>query len=120
MNMSEVYSKEEHRINFSKRKVTDIPTVRRVMVPPDMKEELEVEAQTLKNKCLMVVTNYKETACDSKGRIKEKNLTEQEIRGLKECLEMKKKNEAVFFPTDKLGRFAANTLGNYILPMETT
>ena len=40
------------------------------------------------------------------------------MRGLQECLEMKKGGQAVFYPTDKSNNMAADTPENCVLAME--
>ena len=55
------------KISFCKRKVTDIPTNRRVFLPRPVDEKTEIGMRNLKNR---VMETYKEESCDERGNIK--------------------------------------------------
>ena len=111
---SKVYDEDTKKISFSKRKVTEIPTNRRVFLPKPVDEKTEIGIRNLKNRVMETYQDYKKENCDEKGHIKKDNLSKGQRLGLKQCQEKAKAKEGVYNVTDKSNQFSADTPENYI------
>jgi hypothetical protein len=113
----QVYRPEEHKMEFSRRRVTDIPTNRSVNIPDTAAPEVETVLNNISNRVDSVTRDYIKNKCDSKGNVFETNLTPSQQKGLKSLTERVKSKEIVAQQTDKGGDLALNTRENYIESM---
>ena len=82
------------------------------MPPPrPSKEECDLEVRT--SLLMEEFKKYREENCDQKGNQKNKNLNDNEERGLKKILKRIEKHEVVVRETDKSGKFCVSTWENY-------
>jgi DNA helicase TIP49 (TBP-interacting protein) len=72
-------------------------------------KETEIAMQSMRDKMLRKVKEYKEKSCTKDGNIKSRNLTEVESKGLKDIGERIKQEEIVIFESDKSGKFTVDT-----------
>ena len=114
-----IFDTQSNRLSFNRKRVTDLPTCRRIQLPDPEEENIEVEIRNMTQRMKGVVTEYKREYCDDKGRVKSNNLTEQQKRGLLECKEKAKNNEQLFMMTDKSMRMTVDTPVNYKRAMDT-
>ena len=105
-------------MSFSKRKVTDIPTCRRVTLPKPVDEKNEVVMRNMKLKMMEAFQSYKSENCDEKGNIVKTNLTRENRIGLKQCRDQAKAWMGVFMMTDESKKTSADTAENYITAMK--
>ena len=118
MKASKVYDAENNKMEFKKRKVSDIPTCRRITLPEPIDEGIEIGIRATKQRMMDVIKEYKEKYCDEKGRIGNSNLTKAEKAGLNECRRNAKAGKQVFYMTDKSKMISADTPENYKKAME--
>ena len=114
----EVFRPEERRMEFSRRRVTDMPTNRFVHIPNPAGPEVETVLDNMSNRVYTVAKAYILEKCDKKGNILEKNLSQQEQRGLKSLAKRVNEKELIVQKTDKGGDLALNTPDNYIETMK--
>ena len=113
----EVFRPEERKMEFSRRRVTDMPTNRFVHIPNPTGPEVETVLDNISSRVNSVVKAFIREKCDQKGNIHEKNLSQQQQRGLKSLAKRVKLKELVVQKTDKGGDLAINTPENYIETM---
>ena len=113
----EVFRPEEGKMEFSRRRVTDMPTNRFVHIPNPAGPEVETVLDNISSRVNSVVKAFIREKCDQKGNIHEKNLSQQQQRGLKSLAKRVKLKELVVQKTDKGGDLAINTPENYIETM---
>ena len=114
----EVFRPEERRMEFSRRRVTDMPTNRFVHIPNPAGPEVETVLDNMSNRVNTVAKAFILEKCDKKGNILEKNLSQQEQRGLKSLAKRVNEKELIVQKTDKGGDLALNTPDNYIETMK--
>ena len=100
-------------LNYANLRATDIPTVSRLHPPRPATIKKEKIIDNIKEKLLETVSEYKKKHCDGKGRIREQNITRDEMVAIKEMKKEVKEKEVVIFTTDKSGRFSVDTPSNY-------
>ena len=100
-------------LNYANLRATDIPTVSRLHPPKPASIKKEKIMDNIKEKLLDTVFEYKKEHCDNKGRVKDQNITSDELKAIKEIKEKIKDKEMVVFTTDKSGRFSVDTPTNY-------
>ena len=81
-----VYSKEEQKIDFSKRRVTDMKTCRSVFMPQPGTATEELVIANLVSRGLACTKQYIEENCDKKGFPRRQNLSEASAKGMKSLL----------------------------------
>ena len=79
----EVFRPEERKMEFSRRRVTDMPTNRFVHIPNPARPEVETVLDNMSNRVIAVANAYIQEKCDKKGNILERTLDHQQQRGLK-------------------------------------
>ena len=114
----EVYRPEERRMEFSRRRVTDMPTNRFVHIPNPAEPEVETVLDNISCRVNNVAKAFIKEKCDKKGNILEKNLSQQQQRGLKSLARRVNEKEIIVQKTDKGGDLALNTPENYIETMK--
>ena len=119
-----VYDEENSTLFFDKRRHTDLKTVRRLDPPEPCPQVInghpvEVVLANINTGIQNIFQDYSEKNCDKNGFVREKNLTEQQIKGMKSVKEKQKNDGAYVSKTDKTGKFAGKNLDNYIERMQT-
>ena len=109
----EVFDRAAGRVDLSKLRVTDIPTNTRVFEPRAASGPEEVKIQLQKNEVLETCREYVKRECFETGKVKNTNLTSQQIIGKKKLKRRVKQNEIVIFLTDKSGKLAICTPETY-------
>ena len=112
-NEYEVFSMEEKAAKYANFRVTDLPSVQRLYPPKPATISKEVAMQSLKEKILNKVREFKEKKCNNKGWIKKKNVSKSEEEGLKKVKERIKSKEIVVFSSDKSSKLTVDTVQNY-------
>ena len=117
---AEVRETEEHSLvdedsntlNFSKLRVTDIPTNKTVGIPPLATNKVEIQMAATEAELVQVTKEYMEKECNSKGFPKESNLSREAQEGIKE-LKVMTKDDKIVTKTDKSEKLSLNTLESY-------
>ena len=103
-----IYNAVEHKMDFSKRRVTDLNTCRSVTVPKAGPAAEEVILANMVAKSMDCVNKYIKEECDKKGFPKKSNLSDENFKGLKSLSERTKSKEIVVTSTDKSGRLSTS------------
>ena len=77
-----IFDMERGTINLSLMKVTDIPTVRRLLPPKPAKIDQETYLLNTKRLLMNTTKEYIEKNCNKKGEVKMKNISKIEEEGL--------------------------------------
>ena len=101
-------------LNYANLRATDIPTVSRIFPPKPASVKIEKVIDNIKVKLLETVAEYSEKHCDSKGNIKDQNVTREELKTLKDLKKDIKEKKVVVSTTDKSGRFSVDSTDNYL------
>ena len=101
-------------LNYANLRATDIPTVSRIFPPKPASVKIEKVIDNIKVKLLETVAEYSEKHCDSKGKIKEQNITREEEKALKNLKKDIKEKKIIVSTTDKSGRFCVDSPENYM------
>ena len=113
----EWYDLENNTIDLRNMSSTDLPFNSRVFLPDALKDTEEVELQMVKMKLKATAEEYKKSQ-ESNGKEKEyKNLTKEEVRGVKSLKQKREEKEIVIFQTDKSSKLAIDSTENYINSM---
>ena len=99
---------QEDGISFTRLRVTDFLSNKRVGQPPRLGEEDEVKVENKKCKVVQIATGYKKEV-RMVG-----NLTEKEELGRKEIEEGVKEKDWRLYSTDKSGKLVLDTNENYL------
>ena len=94
-----------------------MPTNRFVHIPNAAGPEVETVLDNISSRVNSVIEEFIRERCDKKGNIHEKNLSQQQQRGLKSLAKRVKLKELGVQKTDKGGDLAFNTPENYIETM---
>ena len=108
-----VFDTRTKNMSFTTKRVTDMPTCRRIHLPHPEKEKMEVEMRSMTQRMKDTVEDYVKENCDEKGRIRQNNLTTQQRNGLIECKRKAKNGEQMYMMTDKSMRMSVDTPTNY-------
>ena len=109
----EPYNYKEKYLDLSRRKVTDIKSNPRVMMPDPRPAREEALLAVRTDKLMKVVQEYIKENCDDEGNIKEGNLPAAQERGLKKLLKRICDKEVVVRPTDKSKKLCVNSFESY-------
>ena len=90
---------------------------KRVFIPQLDDDSEEIRRNNVKIELIKVVENYKKKNCDKFGNVLDNNLSEQEIRTIKNLKSRIKEEELVCYETDKTGKFTLDTVTNYVKKM---
>ena len=110
----EVYCEETNTMDFSSRRVTDIPTCRRTIPPQPLPPEETTILTNLKSRLKGVTKTYIKDRCDRNGNLKKNNLTREEAEGIKSIKKKVREEEWMVVQSDKSKRMTANTKQNYL------
>ena len=113
-----VYSKEEQKIDFSKRRVTDMKTCRSVFMPQPGTATEELVIANIVSRGLACTKQYIEENCDKKGFPRRQNLSEASAKGMKSLLNRAQNKEIVLTTSDKSGSLAICSRDIYIQSMK--
>ena len=79
-----VMDEASKEVKFSKQRVTDLPTCRRIEVPEAREDDTEVVFANMKTRLSKVTESYIKEKCDNKGNIKEQNVGKTGVRWVEE------------------------------------
>ena len=118
MEKETTYDSNSKVLDFRKKRVTDLPTCRRIVLPEAQGEDNEVVMRSMTQRLKSTVSTFKREQCDTRGRVKWDNLDTRQRKGLQECQELKRKGEQMYVLTDKSMKIAVDTHNNYLSKME--
>jgi hypothetical protein len=104
MNARQVMNMSEGTMDFSKKRVTDMKTCRRITLPAPLEGDIEVKLKTLEGGLEAAILRE-----EKRVKALEKNetqLTDKEARGHKSIKEREKRGEIVLLSCDKSGKSA--------------
>ena len=82
--MTEVHNKQEGILKLANMRVTDLPTSREIYLPEERSNEVEAGLQAFSAEMIEVARNYIKQNVDKEGNVKESNMTEKQVVGLKD------------------------------------
>lgn len=100
--------------NYANIRATDFPTVQRLYPPKPSTIRREVVMQSVKDKMLNKVREYRDKNCNEKGFVKKGNINNEVSNGIKSIKERVKEKEIVVFTTDKTGEFTVDSTTSYL------
>ena len=110
-----IYDDEDMRLNYAKRRVTDVKGNSRVILPKRMRNfETEAKLEMFRVESKGVFKQFLAEKCRKNGAQKS-NLTKSQLKGLKSLKTRLKDGELVVVPTDKTGNFAVLTRETYLV-----
>ena len=115
-----VHNEAEVSVDFSKQRVTDLPSCRRINVPEPVDNKTEIVFANIKARIATRTEEYITLKCDEKGNIKDQNLCEDELAAIKSLRKKVNNIEVVILPTDKSGRLSINTVVNSLVAKAQT
>ena len=104
-NDEDIFKEFDHErkiANLANIRATDLPTVQRLLPPKPSTIRREVMMQSIKDKMLNKVREYKEKNCNEKGFIKKNNVTLAVNDGIKRLKERIREKEIVVFANSVL------------------
>ena len=110
----EVFRPDEKKMEFARRRVTDMPTNRDIRIPDPAEPNIETVLDNISCKVITVANNYIKNKCDNKGNILHRNLKPDEQRGLRSLMKKVREKELIVQKTDKGGDLALNSTENYL------
>ena len=113
-----VFDEPNGTMNYSKQRVTDLPTNRRTTIPPPGKVKEKIVYANMKSRIDTVRENYVKKKCDDKGNIKASNIDTKTKQGIRSLQDRAKKGELLVVPSDKSGKLCVNSVENYVAAME--
>ena len=102
-----IWNGENKVFDYSKIRVTQIPTNRRVIPPKPLtgtSKSKELKLQFMKARLLEETRKHLKKKYDNKGRPKENNITPIEVKGLKAAKDLTENGDVIIRPTDKTGK----------------
>ena len=113
-----IYDRTEHTLDFTKARVTDMNTCRRVHMPQPANQEKEIILGNMKQRILEYTQSYIEESCNDRGFPSTKNLSSSEEGGMKSLTKRCRDGEILIQSTDKSKRLAAISKEAYATSME--
>ena len=113
-----IYDEANNMVEFSKARVTDFPSCRRITVPEPEDEASEVIFASMKNEMADVTRLVMSEICDEKGNILDKNISRQEMKAIASLKKRVSDGEILVVPTDKSGRLSVTTKEAYVEAMQ--
>ena len=108
----ELNNLERKVVDLSLTKATDMKFNRRLYAPNAAPEKLESNLQQTREALEKVFEKYKTEKADDEGNIRESNLSEGQLKGLRDLKEMTK-GDAVVMPTDKTMGLSVESIESY-------
>ena len=116
-----VWDSNAKELNYSKIRVTQLPTNRRVVAPKPLTgsgRNKEVQLQFLKARLLDETKKHLKKEYDEHGRPKESNITPEEAKGLRTARDITEDGTVIIRPTDKTSKHSIDSSANYAKKME--
>ena len=113
-----VYNDTTHKFDFSKQRVTDMKSCRRIRLPQPTDTDTEVVLANLLERVKEVTINYLDSKCYKKDVPKEGNLLKTEKEGMRSLQTKTKKSEIVVQATNKSKRLAVCSMESYNSTMQ--
>ena len=113
-----VYDEANATVMFSKARVTDFPSCRRITVPEPEDEDSEVVFAAMKEEIVGVTKSVMAEICDEKGNILKQNISKVEMKALRNLKKRVNEGEILIVPTDKSGRLSVTTKESYVQAMQ--
>lgn len=113
-----IYDRDNGELDFGRRRVTDMKSVRRINPPKPISVKEEAKVQVLVEKLEREVKKEKERSNKEQKEGKGTVLTEREARGRKSLLRRQKAGELVICVTDKSGRLCVMSPAKYLEKLE--
>ena len=116
-----VWDSNTKELNYSKIRVTQLPTNRRVVAPKPLTgsgRNKEVQLQFLKARLLDETKKHLKKEYDEHGRPKESNITPEEAKGLRTARDITEDGTVIIRPTDKTSKHSIDSSANYARKME--
>ena len=106
------YDSKMKTLNFKFLKPTDFKGNKRVIITEANDDLEEIRRNNLKNELVKVVEKYKNEHCDKSGNVINNNMSETQLKDMKE-LKSRIRNEGLNCgETDKTGKLTLDTLEN--------
>ena len=99
----ELLNMEKKVVDFSMIKATKMKFNRRIYAPNAAPEKLESNLQQIREALENIFEKYKREKADKDGNIRESNLTEREMKGLRDLKEQTKGDGAVMATDKRMG-----------------
>ena len=109
---NEVLDLENKILDYSKMRVTDLPTCPRLILPKPASIREESVMHNVKEKLLDKIQEYRNEKCNDKG-YQQPNITKSEMEGLRELKQKINNKEIAVFKTDKCGKLSVDSIENY-------
>jgi hypothetical protein len=106
-----VINLEEKTVDFSKKRVTDFKTCRRITLPSPLEGDVEAKLKTLEGGLEGAILREEKRVLGLAK--KETQLTDQEVRGKESLKEREKEKEGVYMTCDKSGKCAFVSAESY-------
>ena len=87
-----------------KKNIRDIKQNPRITLPRALSNHEEAVIACVKSDMMEICKDYMAKSCDEQGRVKQPNLSKQELRGLRSLLKRVKNREVVVIASDKSGK----------------
>ena len=100
-NSHPLVDEETKIINFNNLRPTDLPTNKQVGVPPLASNKVEIQMAAIEAELVQTTKDYIEKKCDRNGFPNESNLNVEQIKGIKELIEMTKRENVIVTESDK-------------------
>ena len=113
VNEMTILNSQTKKIDMTKMRITDLPTCPEVILPEPRPNDQESQLEAFKTEVMNITKEYIKEKCDDKGNLKEKNLSKQETKGLKQLKERIKNGDKVVC-SDKSGKLCLLTEEEYI------
>ena len=114
-----IYDRENNTMDFTKARVTDMNTCKRIHMPRPASQEKEIILGNMKQKLLEFTDSYIESNCNERGFPNRRNLNIAEERGKRSLTAKCRSGEIIVQPTDKSKRLAVMDKEAYAYSMET-
>ena len=105
------YNKQVSILNFSRLRVTDLPTNWEIYLPDERSDRVEAGLQAFSAEMNQVARNQN---VNKAGNVKESNLTDKQVVGLKDVERIIQNKNFIVTKTDKSGRQCLLTEEEYI------
>ena len=110
---NEVFDLESKVMDYGNRRVTEIPTCQRLILPKPAPVREETAMATLRDELLDEAIEFIRNECNEKGYPINSNFSETESAGIREIQQKIKEKEVVVFKTDKSSKLCIDTVENY-------
>ena len=117
-NSHALVDEETNIINFNNLRPTDLPTNKQVGVPPLASNKVEIQMAAIEAELVQTTKDYIEKKCDRHGFPNESNLNVEQSKGIKELIEMTKKENVIVTESDKSSKLCLDSLPEYVAMAE--